>query len=300
MSKAKNVDQEGLKPLLQRLNSGEKSVRQAALREFTELDGSETVELARMAYREALMQREHFAGWWFAATMMLLILGMRLFELHFSTCVAISAIVGYGLSRYLETSIEQDTMLELIDHVDDVGFAPFALVQLQSSYRGGRKPRQFQGGRNLRNAVLRLLPRVTEEDIMDWNRAEHEALLAPLHRPFEDVELTLAVLGVVKWLGTNNALLAVKRLSEIPAMMMMDSPLTEYAIPDFQANRTLIQDAARICLPELEEVFARRKQARTLLRATETRTPVEPETLLRPTATVDQTPTEQLLRVQSE
>src|SRR5579863_1998572 len=108
MSKAKNVDREGLKPLLYRLNCGEKSIRQAALREFKDLEGSEMDELVRMAYRAALHQRENYAGWWFAGTMMLLILGMRLFELHFTTCVAVSAIIGYGMSRFMETSIEQD------------------------------------------------------------------------------------------------------------------------------------------------------------------------------------------------
>jgi hypothetical protein len=300
MSKVNNVDREGLKPMLQRLNSGEKATRQATMREFKELEGLEKVELARMAYREATQQRENFAGWWFAATLMLLFLGMRLFDLQFATCVAISAIIGYGMSRFMETSIEQDMVLELIDQVDDVALVPFALVQLQSGYRGGRRPRQMQGGRNLRNAVIRLLPHVQEADIADWNRAEREALISPLQRPFEDVEMTLAVLGVIKWLGTETALQTVRRLVDISTAMMMDSLPSEFAAPDFQANRSLIQDAARECLPELEEVVARHKQAKTLLRPSETRSPVAPETLLRPTATTDQTPTEQLLRVQSE
>jgi hypothetical protein len=300
MSKAKNVDREGLRPVLHRLNSGEKATRQATMREFQELDGPEKVELAIMAYREARQQRENYAGWWFAASMMLLFLGMRLFDLHFATCVAVSAVVGYGMSRFLETSVEQDTVLELVDQVDDVGIVPFALLQLQEGFRGGRRPRQMQAGRNLRNAVIRLLPRLQETDITDWNRAEREALISPLHRPFEDVEMTLKVLGVIQWLGTDEAVRIVRRLANISPTMMMDSLPSEFAAPDFQANHALIQDAARECLPALEEVTARRKQAKMLLRASETRTPTAPETLLRPTATNDQTPTEQLLRVQSE
>jgi hypothetical protein len=300
MSKKTIVQYGSLRPLLHRVNHAQKDIRQAALREYQDLEQAEKVELARMAYREAQQQRENYAGWWLAASVVFLVLGMRLFDLAFSTCVAISAIVGFVLSRFVENSIERDTMLELIDQVQEVEFLPFALVQLQSGQREGKRPRQLQGGRNLRNAALRLLPQLQEADLGDWNRAEREAFLAPLNRPFEDVELTLAVLGAVRHVGTETALQAVKRLVEMSPSMILSNLPPSYAAPDFEANRLLIQEAARECLPDLEVAVARQKQAKTLLRASEARTPAESGTLLRATVGVDQTPTEQLLRVQGE
>ncbi len=233
------------------------------MREFQDLEEAEKVELTRMAYREAQQQRENYAGWWLAGSLVFLVLGTRLFELGFSTCVAISAIIGLVLSRFLENSIERDTMLELIDQVDEVEFLPFALVQLHVGHREGKRPRQLQGGRNLRNAVLRLLPKLQETDTSDWNWAERAAFLAALNRPFEDVELTVAVLGAVSHVGTESALQAVKRLVEMsPAIILSNLP-PSYAAADFEANRLLIQEVARECLPDLEVVVARQKQAKT-------------------------------------
>jgi len=286
--------------MLQRLNHAQKDIRQSAVREFRDLSGEEKAELARMAYREAQQQRENYAGWWLAATVAFMVVGMRLFDLSFATCVAISAMTGFLLSRFLETSLERDTMLELIDHVHEVEFLPFALMQLQSGVAEGKRPRQIQGGRNLRNATLRLLPRLDEASVADWNRAQRDALLAPLNRPFDDVELTIAVLGAVDRVGSESAVQAVRRLVEMPPAMILSNLPPSYGAADFEANRLLIQDAARECLPELEATTTRQKQAKILLRASDTRSPLETETLLRATSAVDQTPTDQLVRVQSE
>jgi hypothetical protein len=176
-----------------------------------------------------------------------------------------------------------------------------------------------------RSALVRLLPQVSEEQAREWNAFRRQALLFPLERfnliyplgdrhdpnrhyvpemlrvfsyKIENMRLydyqakrnhgirtiyaeVMAILHLLERIGDQRELEAVRCMASI-------QPRTAMARE--------IQDTALACLPRMEQWAERNRQARTLLRSSDSLSGSATDSLLCPAAAGDHCPPDQLLQ----
>jgi hypothetical protein len=143
-----------------------------------------------------------------------------------------------------------------------------------------------------------------QEEAYKFSEEQKRTLLALLEKPFQDVELTCAVLKALEQVGDVRALPVVRRLCQpygksrtlseiILSSLRQGGFRAALQQEEHQINR--VQQAAQNCLPFLEQRAEQKERQETLLRPSAA--VVHPETLLRPmTALPDTEPVEQLLQ----
>jgi len=134
-----------------------------------------------------------------------------------------------------------------------------------------------------RQALKRLLLKWRPDTDAPFTTAALHALLLPLKSPYDDPDLTLAILSVLGQAGDDQALRAVKQLAE-------EAAATE--------KMRRIQKAAQECLSHLQQHLQKESQANTLLRAATFVPDAQPNTLLHPAQpAISLTAPEEMLRM---
>lgn len=132
-----------------------------------------------------------------------------------------------------------------------------------------------------KKALTELLPTLQASDAPLLNREQRAILYRSLSE--NDLPFSLVILKALEQIGDGKALPAVQKMAQAEAAT---------------AKQKEVREAARACLPFLEERAEREKISSTLLRASEPT--IHPEVLLRPAETVTSTSPDELLRVPDE
>lgn len=296
-SEATGLDKRVRKQWMARLLHSNPQVRQNAQIALRDLPIEAQVELTRRCVQRVTGKRAEASAWILLGFVAVAFLALPWFHLGFFPATAWLAAILL-LRPFYENNIENEVANNLVDRIQDAGFLPFAMVRLEREYSRNTPLRNIICGRVLRNAILRLLRFVQEEDAALWNETEQEAFLAPLAVPLSDVERTIATLRALERVGSEAALPLVQKLAGADRKPAVQQVLDSMKENDRKENERLIEEAAQHCLPILEARVAAQQQAQTLLRAAG-----EPDTsgiLLRPSSeTAEQKDAaEQLLRPQ--
>lgn len=136
-------------------------------------------------------------------------------------------------------------------------------------------------GRQLCDALKRLLPQLSADQGRKLIPAQRQTLRDLLRFPYLDVDLTLAILKTLEQIGDGSDRQRVEALAS-------ESRVTP--------RMKRVRDAARECLPYLQNNAERSRQSQTLLRASDGESRSAPDTLLRPAHSAETSAPEQLLR----
>jgi hypothetical protein len=184
------------------------------------------------------------------------------------------------------------SMAAIVEGLDDARLIPLALNLLVHPYVGTQE--------SARKALLRLLPQLRAGDADDWTPEQRQALCRIFDTPISYFELTLAVLKALEQIGDERDLPAVRKLADMKTDGNLWTKPFKVSKQEAAERARLIRQAAEGCLPYLEIRAEEKKQAQTLLRASEASNTAASETLLRAAeATANVTPAEQLLRPHS-
>ena len=281
---------------LKRLRHGNKFICQEARRGFHELSPAVRRLLTAQAYQQALMQQVTLGIVGSFTSLVLLVVGAVSGWQWLALNSLFTMVIWFVLAAYLWSNRLRELAKNLLDQTRDARLLPYLLIRQYQNRANNRSELQVFGGRNIRNALVRLLPLAQESDVAEWTGTHWNYLLHYLWHPHYDTEITLLALNFVARYGNEQALRAVEALTK--KQINLEHATTMGAAREaLEANRTVIQQAVEACLPPLRASVARQKQAQTLLRPSGETPSIAQDILLRPaSAYVDATPAEQLLR----
>jgi hypothetical protein len=309
-----------LEQLLKNLDSKHAAVRKAAIRQARVLPPDQLLELAQM---EALRSRPNWLliGGKMTATITIpayvLILALivshylhlfpwlarhdlswiiRLIKLSgklylpLASCLLVPLLLYY---RYGRPPHARSSMAAIVDGLDDARLVPLALNLLAHPYAGTQEI--------AKKALLRLLPQLRAGDADNWTMEQRFTLRVILFdSPVSNIEMTLAVLKALEQVGDERDLPAIRKLMSMTTDSKVMSKSSVMAWQRMVERARHIRQAALECIPYLEIRAEEKKQAQTLLRASEASSTADSERLLRAAeATGSETPAEQLLRPHS-
>jgi hypothetical protein len=280
---ATQTQEVSLEQLLRDLNSRNAASRGAALAEARRLPPVQLLKLAKMKaekHRQRIQTLNRFGLTLVAISCLFLAVmwatghwsweELRIFQIFQFSALAVAL--------YLPRRGHQ-SVATLIEGMNDIRFLG-AMLDLLHQGVG-----DVEVSKNLRAALMRLLPQFRADQAAMLTPEQRQALLVPLKSPYGNVEFTLAVLKALEQVGDEKAIPVVEQLAS-------DGAPT--------ANMKRVRQAARDCLPFLRQSAERQRLSETLLRASDTSTTATPDVLLRPAMpNADQTPSEQLLRAAS-
>ena len=281
---------------LKRLRHGNKFIRQEALRRFYELSPADRRLLTAQAYQQALMQQVILAILCSFTGLVLIVVGAVGGWQWLALNSLFTMVIWAVLAAYLRPNRQRALAKNLLDQTWDARLLPYLLIRQYQNRANNRSELQIFGGRNIRNALVRLLPLAQESDVAEWTGTHWDYLLYYLRYPHDDVEITLLTLNFVARYGNEQALRAVEAMTK--KQINLEHATTIGAAREaLEANRTVLQYAAEACLPTLRASVALQKQAQTLLRPSGETPSIAQDILLRPaSAYAAETPAEQLLR----
>jgi hypothetical protein len=267
--------------LLRQLNSRSRKVREAAIRQALALPPEELLQLADTEARAFERRKKRLERLLPGAALILLaffvvsrIRSGKGFDFDFwvMRCIQIPSILflAYQPTRArcnLATILAQSTDLRLV--------GPALTLLADSALKDKTK-------NSLLVMLGRLLPQMNIEQATSLTEKQRHALLVPLESPYNDINMTLAILKTLEQIGDEKAIPVVESVANRFVMIPRELPVYE---------------AAQACLPYLRLRAEQTKQAQTLLRASDASTVTTPDVLLRPAmATSSEIPSEQLLR----
>lgn len=236
---ASGLDKKLRKQWMTRLLHSNPQVRQNAQIAFRDQPIGAQIELTRRCVQRVSGKRAEASAWMLLGFVAVAFLALPWFHLGFlPATVWLAAILL--LRPIYDNNIENEVANNLVDRMQDAGFLPFALVRLEREYSRSTSLRNIVCGRPLRNAILRLLRFVQEEDAALWTELEREAFLAPLAIPLNDVERTLATLRALERVGGELALPFVQKLAGIDKNPAVQQALDAVKQPDRKENERLI------------------------------------------------------------
>ncbi len=285
------------------LRSSNLHKRQWTRRGFDELPAVNRRLITVLAYQIAVKQISDVLGTSFLICLAGLIMTCMIAPYLLAVTFFIIMMTAIIVHTAMRSSITQELMYNLLDSSNDPRLIPFLVMRLNTARSSDTPSRYVIGGRSIRNALVRLLPLVQEEDAAEWTGMHWRCLLDSLKHPYIDIELTLAVLDVCARVGNFEARVAVENLTSLPPILFSPylSPMRRATerVP-IEANISLIQERAQFCLPLLEARLERQRLAMTLLRPSDQASATASDILLRPSlANGSETPAEQLLRPHS-
>ncbi len=264
-----------LEELLAQLNSRKRSVREEAIREARALPPEQLLELAEMQttlYKRRLRQ---YNCTLVGLVVIWLALMLARFYFHFPAPWQIVYLSGV-IAGLLVPIRAQRSVAKLIEEVTDLRFiGPVLSLLAQNIVDTDVK-------KSARIVLKRLLPQLRADEANTLTPEQRQALLPPLASPYDDVELSLAILKALEQIGDEKAIPVVERLTQ-----------------EGKATRNMqrITEAAKDCLPYLKLRVEQQQQAQTLLRASDSATVTTLDVLLRPAmAAANETPSDELLR----
>ena len=282
---------------IKRLSSKNKFIRQEALRNFEQLSPSARHLLTILAYQSALNQQGTVKTAAAGLSLCSMVAGSAIWGMGgFASGALLAMAICLAAFAYLRDSRRQELIKNLVDRTHDPRLLPFLLARLHFNNINNHAPRQMMSGRNMRNAVTRLLPLMQEGDVAEWTGTPWSHLLYYLRHPHEDMEITLLALNFVARFGNEQCLRVVEAMTN-KQIDLEHATLIGAARTALEANRKVLLEAREACLPPLRESVARQKQSQTLLRASGEVFTTAQDILLRPaSAYTGETPAEQLLR----
>ncbi len=281
---------------LKRLRHGNKFIRQETLRSFHGLSPAVRRLLTAQAYQQALMQQVTLAIPGSFTSIVLLVVGAVSGWQWLALNSLFTMVIWFVLAAYLLPNRQRALAKNLLDQTWDARLLPYLLIRQYQNRANNRSELKIFGGRNIRNALVRLLPLAQESDVAEWTGTHWNYMLYYLWNPHDDVEITLLTLNFVARYGNEQALRAVEAMTK-KQINLEHATTIGAARTALEANREVIQAAAEACLPPLRASVALQKQAQTLLRPSGETPAMGQDILLRPaSAYMTDTPAEQLLR----
>lgn len=279
------------------LCSTNKYIRQEALRSFQGLSSDARRLLTLLAHQSALNQQMTVRTGAVGLSLCIMVAGITSGGMVGFAAGVLLTLLIYSLTfTSLSYSRRQELAKNLLDRTHDPRLLPFLLARLHFNNINNRAPRQMLAGRNMRNAVTRLLPLAQEGDVAEWTGTPWSHLLYYLRHPHDDVEITLLALNFVARYGNEQSLRVVEAMTN-KQINLEHATTIGAARTALEANRQVMQAAVEACLPPLRESVALQKQAQTLLRPSGEISSTAQDILLRPaSAYIAETPAEQLLR----
>ena len=285
---------------LKSLNHPNAHVQQEARRAYVALPPAARHLLTVEAYRGALRYTNNMSWVALLIGIQILIAGAAIGELGgFAFAVVLTALFAAATGNQLRSSRQQELAKELFDKTCDPRLVPFLAMRLLPVRNGGAARRQMFAGRNLRNALARLLPLVQEEDAAEWTGAHWYSVLCYLRNPYADVELTQAIVTTAARVGNEEAYRSIKAMTL--NLGIHEKAATGCKREAIESGQQILMQAKQECLPILEARLAAQRHAQTLLRPSASSFASAHEILLRPAdASLSETPADQLLRPQSQ
>ena len=196
--------------------------------------------------------------------------------------LACASVAGYSIqNKIIQVKRHLQRFHLLLDRINDVSGVPIVLSFLYENLPGGRNPLLHQ----LSELLVRLLPRVQNEDILNWTPTQKSMLLETLLRQTAsgttlfDERIRLEAIRLLEFCGSRKALQVVESIAEGQTRWLPSSAMMHLSVE---------------ILPVLKERIEREEQGLTLLRGAAA--PAKSETLLRPAEGVFEVDQEELLR----
>jgi hypothetical protein len=258
------------------LKSDHLRVKEMAIAALREMQSDQALEALRdLVYQEVERLRVEQRKWWFQKLgRYLLLIAISLWlQMQFRVNVWIFWVVfgGFGGLEFIDRNAKiRQSAVDALTRSEDVRLIGVLAVCLQDqdpmvSYAAGQ-------------ALKKLLRQVKASDKQYIRPREMDALIRALD--LKDLPLTLAILKALEQIGDERALPKVEKLAV--------------------SSDPKIAEAARECLPFLQERAERARQAQTLLRPASAADAVPTADLLRPAQnSVPQTDPSELLRVET-
>ncbi len=204
------------------------------------------------------------------STYILFMLFVAITTRHFGGMGGIGGMTGLLISAAAATQ-QQKGMVRSLAQFDDIRIVgPLAeLLEMLDADTGAVAE----------GALVRLLPRLQASDAAKPFTAQRQALYRALKR--KNAALVTAILKALEQIGDYQALPYVEKLLEGEGQAAKDPQ---------------VQEAARECLPFLQQLAQQEQARQTLLRAAAATPETHSETLLRPASGVPTVDPEQLLR----
>lgn len=303
------LDPSVVREWVHRLTSGNRHLRYEASRKFRELPVRQRRLIMVSTYRQAFEYQNNAYAYATLFGLMAMAISAALLPGP-SAIFLLIVLCSFGLGFWfsIRNSSRNEVIKNLFDQTFDAGLIPYILVRLNYVRNSGYNYRYVLAGRNMRNALVRLLPYVQEADAEDWTGTHWRFLLRYLQNPFEDIELTLAILDVCARVGNADAKRAVEKtldlLDKTNSSTVMWTPggveflIGKSARAAQQANLQMLKEKAQQTMIPLEARLQQQFLQSTLLRPSDQGSAVSPEVLLRPASAVSAIPSEELLRPQ--
>jgi hypothetical protein len=291
---------DGLRELMNRMNSRKPGVRRTAAQAALALPPAQLLELVeleahRYPYRLQWVVRP-LLGSLGALTLTACLLYFALWQDEVSATITLLVAIGWmavtalivardrlkARAKLADVMLQRANLSFLVPTVD--------MLQIRPTGRAEKRLR-----RTLQGMLKHVLTKVHAHDGPHISRAQRDALNRLLANPLEDVELTLCVLKALQQVGDATALPLVQRLYTLGVPLRWRLPDKYYKCSQVAEIRW----AALECLPFLTAQVEKTQQAQTLLRPAQAEA-YRPETLLRAAAPANHASSpEQLLRAQS-
>jgi hypothetical protein len=291
---------DGLRELMDRMNSRRLAVRREAVRQALALPPERLFELVeiearRYPYRLQRFSRVLLWGLCILALTPCIVNWIRLQNQLSCGILAFVTLACLALTAGIESFHRFQARFELAEVMlrrADLELLVPAVEMLQIR-PANRKEQALR--RTLHGMLKHSLSKLHASDAADMSRIQRDAINRLLRNPLEDMDLTLCVLTALEQVGDATALPAVQRLCKLAVPLRWRRPGKRHKA----AQVAEIRAAAAECLPFLTARIEQTQQAQTLLRASEAQAQA-PETLLRPTTSRQyETSLEQLLHPQS-
>ncbi len=282
------------------LNSSNAHIRQEARRAYHSLPPPARCVLTASAYIRAI-EFINNAGFITGALVVIGVIASAIMGgiAGAITGIILTALLAGVMTNHIRTERLPTLAKDLLDGAQDARLIPFLALRLMFIRSGSKLGISF-AGRNLRNALVRLLPLAQQADAAEWTGAHWNSLLRCLRKPYADIELTEAVLQTMARVGNEEAYRAIQQMGLEPSVEERLATRKKRAAR--VANQQLLSQVKQECLPVLAARLNEQRQAQTLLRPSGAAflTASGSDVLLRPAqAYVGETPAEQLLRPQS-
>lgn len=294
---AVNEQDRKLKLLLARLGSRNTDVRETAKREAQALLPKDLAVLIGLeAARNDRWQVRACVGTLLALVLIQvpLVVVLKWFGIHLGGglggLIGPFAVLCFGYLNWGQMPRARRCLKEIVEMTEDAGYVTAALSLAHTGSVAVRL--------SVNILLLRLLPQVRKDETDAWTSDQRKALLVPLVMPITNVDLTLCILKSLEQIGGDWALPAVRKLANMKTEVAVWDKIPRMSTEEQLRRRMMIREAAETCLPFLEMRVEEKRQAETLLRASDSAT--SPEMLLRPMETsAAETPPDQLLRAKS-
>lgn len=285
---------------LRRLNSSNAHIRQEARRAYHSLPPPARCVLTASTYIKAI-EFINNAGFITGALAVIGVIASAVMGgiAGGITGIILTALLAGVMTSHIRTERLPTLAKDLLDGAQDARLIPFLALRLMFIRNSSKLAISF-AGRNLRNALVRLLPLVQQADAAEWTGTHWNSLLRCLRKPYIDIELTEAVLQAMARVGNEEAYRAIQQMGLEPSVEERLTTGKKRAAR--VANQQLLTQVKQDCLPVLEARLSEQRQAQTLLRPSGAAFVAASgsDVLLRPAqAYVSETPAEQLLRPQS-